>query len=350
MLLRIRVKITESPIDNATKIPTYAIVDNSLFPNATILMMEESTVKIVLMTKSSISDDLFLISLEMAIFINPSGANTLPKTDLSNNHIEMFLKSCYVYFVWKLIRRLNWRWNVLFLTLFIFLTPWSVANSEMVDVYSNDESPMGISYENWIPKWWNWSYNIVDKGENNWEGLVEDGCLLHRENSMVMLVDTAAGGIHNQKCTISHSEAILIPIWTGECNKGENGCKDADSDDGDMSFDELLKKAKEFNEGDITGEVTVDDTKIAELVVKDLKAHIMKNVTEVSTGPFNATIVNKGHITNIEKPGTFPAAAHGWFVFLKPLQVGEHKVSYTNSVSQTGYQNSAQITYYFTVE
>ena len=29
---------------------------------------------------------------------------------------------------------------------------------------------------------------------------------------------------------------------------------------------------------------------------------------------------------------TFPGAAHGWFVFLKPLQPGNHTVYYQNSV------------------
>ena len=42
---------------------------------------------------------------------------------------------------------------------------------------------------------------------------------------MVMLVDTAAGGVWNQKCTISRNEGILIPIWTGECDQGAKGMK-----------------------------------------------------------------------------------------------------------------------------
>ena len=50
----------------------------------------------------------------------------------------------------------------------------------------------------------------------------------------------------------------------------------------------------------------------------DYKTNIMNNVTEVYTKQFNATVPNDSHIQN-EKYGTFPAAAHGWFVFLKPL-------------------------------
>ena len=61
-----------------------------------------------------------------------------------------------------------------------------------------------------------------------------------------------------------------------------------------------------------------------------------------------------GHIPG-EKSGIFPAAAHGWFVFLKPLPPGDHTVYYKNSVEPTSLSgaenvNSAQMTYHFKVE
>jgi hypothetical protein len=46
-----------------------------------------------------------------------------------------------------------------------------------------------------------------------------------------------------------------------------------------------------------------------------------ENVSEVYTKEFNATIPEAGHIPP-EKSGIFPAAAHGWFVFLKPSHLG----------------------------
>ncbi|MDP9490003.1 MAG: hypothetical protein M3P28_07385 [Thermoproteota archaeon] len=63
----------------------------------------------------------------------------------------------------------------------------------------------------------------IDSQTNSFAGLEDNGCLMHRENSMVMLVDTAAGGIWKQNCTISHTEGILIPIWTGECDQALKG-------------------------------------------------------------------------------------------------------------------------------
>jgi hypothetical protein len=65
----------------------------------------------------------------------------------------------------------------------------------VVDFYSKDESPVGISYDNWVAKYWNWDASIpLDPETNGFAGLNENGCLVHKENSMAMLVDTAAGG------------------------------------------------------------------------------------------------------------------------------------------------------------
>jgi hypothetical protein len=245
--------------------------------------------------------------------------------------------------------RINLTLCVLMSIALIYGISASTAAGYVVDFWPKVESPFGISYEDWVAKWWNWSFSIgIDPQTNTWAGLKDNGCLVHKENSMVMLVDTAAGGEWNQKCIISHNEGILIPIWTGECNWGESGCEG-------LSFEELSKKAREFDVGKIKGLVKVDNITIAKLDVVDYTTNIIDNVTEVYTKQFNATIPAEGHIPGIKEPGTYPAAAHGWFVFLKPLQPGNHTIYYQNSVQPTTLSgaanvNSAQFTYHFKVE
>jgi hypothetical protein len=217
-----------------------------------------------------------------------------------------------------------------------------------VEFYSKGESPFGISYGDWITKYWNWDLSIpLDPKINDFLGLKENGCLVHRENSTVMLADTAAGGIWNQKCTISHNAGILIPIWTGECDQGTKAFET-------YSFKQLLDCARGFDLGKVRGQVKVDNIPVATLDALDYKTNIMNNVTEVYSNQFNATIPINSHVI-VERYGTFPAAAHGWFVFLKPLQPGTHTVYYQNSVEPTtlsgaGNVNSAQFTYHFKVE
>jgi hypothetical protein len=167
------------------------------------------------------------------------------------------------------------------------------------------------------------------------------------ENSMVMLADTATGGVWDQNCTIAHNEAIMIPIWTGECNHGAKGFEG-------YSPKELSDCARGFDLGKVKGQVKVDNIPVATLDALDYKTNIMNNVTEVYTKPYNVTVPSNTHAP-VERYGIFPAAAHGWFVFLKPLEPGNHTVYYQNSVEPTTLSgaentNTAQFTYFFNVK
>lgn len=230
----------------------------------------------------------------------------------------------------------------------IFSAALPIASGVNIDLYSKDESPFNITYEDWVAKYWNWDYSIAnDPQTNTFAGLTQGGCLINKEDSMVMLLDTAAGGIWDQKCTISQNEGIMVPIWTGECNGAEKECMD-------FTFEQLTKKAREFDLGKVKGEVKVDNMSIAMLDVVDYITKASQNITEITTGEFNATLTFEGHIP-VERAGTFPAAAHGWFVFLKPLPPGDHLIYYQNSVEGTslsgaGNVNTAQITYQMTVK
>jgi hypothetical protein len=253
-------------------------------------------------------------------------------------------------------KMIKFRLRTIKLSLYILFTVGAISSIWLallpaygVEFYSKDESPFGISFGDWVAKWWNWSYSqSLDPQTTVVKGLTENGCLVHRENSMVMLVDTAAaGGIWNQNCTISRNEGILIPIWTGECNQGAKDCLD-------QPFEQLSKVARGYNLGKIMGLVKVDNIPVAVLNVIDYKTNIMNNVTEVYTKQFNVTVPESTRMT-YDKFGTFPAAAHGWFVFLKPLQPGNHTVYYQNNVEPTtlsgaGNSNSVQFTYHFKVE
>ena len=214
--------------------------------------------------------------------------------------------------------------------------------------FSIHDLPYGQPYDNWVAKYWNWDLSIpTDPSTGRFAGLSDNGCLIHEEDSVIMLVDTAAGGIINQVCEISADRGILFPIWTGECSRADIGYENA-------SFEELSKCARDFDLGKVSGLVKIDNIPVAKLDVVDYTTSNIENVTEINTGLFNLTLPLDTHGV-APKTGTFPAAAHGWFVFLKPLPLGEHTIYYKNSVEPTTLsgaenRNTAEITYHINIK
>ena len=98
------------------------------------------------------------------------------------------------------------RYRKINLSVYILLSIGSISSSWVpysagygADTYSKNESPFGISNGDWVAKYWNWDYSLpLDPQTNVITGLKENGCLIHKDNSMVMLADTAFGGVWNQ--------------------------------------------------------------------------------------------------------------------------------------------------------
>jgi hypothetical protein len=81
------------------------------------------------------------------------------------------------------------------------------ASGYSIDLFSKDESPFGIPYDVWVAKYWNWTASIpIDPETNTFANLKENGCLIHEEDSVIMLVDPAVGGKVNQICQISSNK------------------------------------------------------------------------------------------------------------------------------------------------
>lgn len=210
-----------------------------------------------------------------------------------------------------------------------------------VEVFSKDESPFGIPYDKWLSNWWTWWITLNQSAA----APIPGGCLIYESGSMVVLMDGALGGKHNQECTISSTQGVMIPVWTGFCDAGSEGQ--------DKTYEELIKCAREeLNIGAVTSLVKVDGSEIARLdedskVIGgelDYKINSIDNVTEVYSKGFDMTIPSRSHLPD-QVPGTWHAGAHGWLVFLKPLPPGDHTVYYNAGVGTGPNKQSSEFTY-----
>jgi hypothetical protein len=232
-----------------------------------------------------------------------------------------------------------------FVTL-IFCSTFFVLGSSYVygaEFYSKNEKPFGIPLDVWMDKWhtW-WTATNTDQATPK-----PDGCLMNKNNSVVMLMETTVTGKPHQVCDISSKQGIIVPLWTAfwEASTPEYMNK---------SYAELSKAARELGDlGAITSLVRVDGVPVGKLDVVssmrggslDYKINSMDNVTELYSKGFNVTIPEDTHYAD-QNTGTWRSGAHGWFVFLKPLPPGDHKLDYNIGVTGTGpNDHSSEISY-----
>lgn len=228
----------------------------------------------------------------------------------------------------------------------------SMQNVYGIGVYSKNEKPFNISYDDWAARFWNkWiGKNTADATPKT------DGCLLVNDKSepMVMLMETAdVNSPPTQACQITSHQGIIVPLWIGWCDTGATPGSDAS----------LTKCAKEQNLGNILSDVKVDGVPVAKLDVQqteqsgslNYKIRSLSNVTEFASKGFPLVIPADTHKPN-QVTGKWRAVSQGWWVFLKPLPPGQHTIFYNIRVTPTGALTSpgtnphfADINYKFNV-
>jgi hypothetical protein len=232
------------------------------------------------------------------------------------------------------------------LSISLFLPTVIVPMAYAVDVFQKNELPFGKAYEDWVQDWWKWNAAIPGDPETTFAGVKENGCLINKDGPVAMLMDPAIGGVHHQICEISPNQGILIPAWSALCSGAVKGSENA-------SFKELSECARQYNLGKVTVKAWVDNKSIAQVNAEDYETINLINATELYSNGFNITVPADSNLA-VDYPGTHLGAAHGWYIFLKPLPVGEHTVRYINDVRETtlgaGNTNNADITYSFKVK
>src|SRR6476646_8269332 len=196
--------------------------------------------------------------------------------------------------------------------------------------YPTNDKPYNLTYGQWTAKWWQWLLSIPkdsNPGGDNTGKYCNQG-----QSGPVWFLTGTYGGPNIRSCTVPAGKAILLPPINTECSYAEYPNLKTES--------ELKTCAKTITDKVSLIEVTVDGVKLQNSEVSRVQSPIFP----ILFGP--------GNIYGL-KSGNTQGVSDGYWVFLKPLPIGNHEIhSKGVSVDYTTTSTNnfiSDVTYHLTV-
>jgi len=204
------------------------------------------------------------------------------------------------------------------------------ADSINPSVYSVDEKPHGLTYDQWTTNFWKWVISIPQQNNPNIDPTGAK-CAISQNDPNVWYLAPTFGGAAERTCKIPEGKAILFPLLVGECNYCENP---------DLKTESQLRTcAKQTNDqGSRSMEAVVDGVKLNNLEKYRVESQLF-DLTFPENNVFSV------------KAGTTKGVSDGFWVFLKPLPVGKHEVDFSGSIiDPSGVNNyNTQLKYHLVI-
>jgi hypothetical protein len=192
-----------------------------------------------------------------------------------------------------------------------------VRKPNQISCFTPDDKPYGFTYGQWTAKWWEWILSIPAQINP-----LSDDTGRYAHVCQAGPVWFIAGTLGENKlprriCTIPSDKSILFPVINYEAN--------------------IIENPELENEHELVNHVINDmnDIVIREAIIDGIKVDVYRVRSDPAIFPVAVARDNPiglpSRIVNI--------ATDGHWVFLKPLQVGEHKI-YFHGACSGGLRNS----------
>jgi hypothetical protein len=188
--------------------------------------------------------------------------------------------------------------------------PHTEAGISNQEIYPINSKPYGLTYGEWTAKWWQWAYSMptIDNPTVDETGAK---CSLGQNDTNVWFLAGTGGGKVSRSCTIPAEKAILFPIINVECDYLSTPEFKTESD--------LRECAKADQDKATNLQATIDGVDIP-----DLKKY------RVQSPLFNITLPTDN--APGLPAGIMEAVSDGYWILLKPLPLGNHKIHFTGSI------------------
>jgi hypothetical protein len=168
-----------------------------------------------------------------------------------------------------------------------------------------DATPFGLSYPQWTVEWWRWLLSIPKEKS---PALDPTGmfCNTFQKDPNVWFLAGTFGGVDHRKCIVPFGRAIFMPIINYECSfAGSHNMREES---------ELVSKCRE-EIGDIKD------------ITFEINNNSLKNVSAYRVrSPLFAVRLIENNVLGLG-PGVTQMVTDGFWIFLKPLNSGTHKIT-----------------------
>lgn len=184
-------------------------------------------------------------------------------------------------------------------------------------IYSAYDNPYGMSYGKWTARWWEWAYSIplkINPAYDNTGKL----CSINQTSPVWFLPGTYGHEVV-RKCTLTNNTSILFPILNSECSYAEFPY---------LKNETQLRDCAKAEQDKINSlEASIDGIKLANL-----------NQYRIQSPLFNFTLP-EDNILHL-KPQTTQAVSDGNWIFLRPLSIGNHTISFRGDTADSSGNNT----------
>jgi hypothetical protein len=183
-------------------------------------------------------------------------------------------------------------------------------------LYERSADPLGKSWQEWAAKWCKWMLSIpMDKNPTADE--TGKYCSMNQNDEKVWFLTGTFGNIipFKRECTIPAGKAIFFPVIMKE---------DSLADDPDLKeVDELCVRCGDAMNRVVQMQATIDGQTVD-------KEYLDKNF-RVQSEVFNLTFP-EDNVYGV-RPGPTTGVCEGYWLFLKPLEIGKHNIYFKGETS-----------------
>jgi len=179
-------------------------------------------------------------------------------------------------------------------------------NNELL--YQRSENPFGRTWREWAAKWCEWMLSIPKKNNPSLD-VTGDLCSVNQYEKNVWFLTGTFGNIVpiKRNCKIPNGRAILFPILEKEDSLAEDSDLRTDSD--------LVKRSRNATDKVLSMELTIDEQRI-----QGLEGYRVQSEVFDLTFPID-------NVYDV-KPGPTRSVCDGYWIFIKPLEVGKHSIHF----------------------